>query len=191
MENLRKEARKRGLWNLWLTHHTAEILKNSHPEWPWKDLFPHLTGLSHHDYAFVAIETGRTLYAAEACNCNAPDTGNMEIIAMFGTKSQQQKYLLPLLDGKEKSCFGMTEPMTASSDPIIRKILLSAFTEILPIIKQILDTDFNNIDHQDLYDKIKYQASKLKNNTSIKELDVKDIHSFIEVLEKELIIWRL
>ena len=117
MEELRSEAKRRGLWNLWLTRHTVDRLKNDHPSWPWKRLLPHGFGLTHHDYAFIAMETGRSIYGAESCNCQAPDTGNMEIISLFGTKAQKEQYLLPLLDGSSKSCFGMTEPMTASSDP--------------------------------------------------------------------------
>ncbi len=117
MEELRVEARKRGLWNLWLTKHTAQRLKIEHPDWPWDRILPHNVGLSHHDYAFIAMETGRTIHGAESVNCQAPDTGNMEILSLFGSRLQQKKFLLSLLDGVSKSCFGMTEPMTASSDP--------------------------------------------------------------------------
>ena len=111
------EARRRGLWNLWLTQHTYEKLVKEHPRWPWTRLFPHRRGLSHLDYAHIAIETGRSLYGAEAVNCMAPDTGNMEILATFGSDKHRERFLLPLLQGTAKSCFGMTEPGVASSDP--------------------------------------------------------------------------
>jgi len=114
---LRVEARRRGLWNLWCTKRTTTELQKAHPTWPWSSLIPHKVGLSHLDYAFIAIETGRSLFGAETCNCMAPDTGNMEVFAHFGTPAQQERWLLPLLDGRTRSCFGMTEPSTASSDP--------------------------------------------------------------------------
>jgi acyl-CoA dehydrogenase len=117
LDKARAEAQRRGLWNLWMTKHTAEQLMKSHPTWPWDRLLPHSVGLSHIDYAHIAMETGRSLYGADACNCMAPDTGNMEIFAHFGTRQQREQWLLPLLEGRIRSCFGMTEPLVASSDP--------------------------------------------------------------------------
>ena len=114
---LAEKAKERGLWNLWLTDHMAKSLRRAHPQWPWEQILPHKTGLSHEDYAFIAIETGRSLYGAEAVNCMAPDTGNMEILALFATAEQQERWLLPLLLQQTRSCFGMTEPHVASSDP--------------------------------------------------------------------------
>ncbi len=99
IEDLKAEARARGLWNLFLPHKTE-----------WTD------GLSNLDYAPLAEIMGRSPLASEACNCSAPDTGNMEILAMFGTVEQQERWLQPLLDGEVRSCFAMTEPAVASSD---------------------------------------------------------------------------
>jgi acyl-CoA dehydrogenase len=98
MEDLKDEARRRGLWNLFLPN----------PKWG--------AGLSNLDYAPLCELMGRNLLAAEATNCAAPDTGNMEILAEFGTPEQQDRWLVPLLNGEIRSCFAMTEPWVASSD---------------------------------------------------------------------------
>ncbi len=96
VEDLKAEARRRGLWNLFL---------------------PYESGLSNLDYASLAELTGWSIHLApEALNCAAPDTGNMEVLHMFGTPSQKQQWLQPLLDGEIRSAFGMTEPDVASSD---------------------------------------------------------------------------
>jgi acyl-CoA dehydrogenase len=99
IEVLKTEARSRGLWNLFLPEKTQ-----------WTD------GLSNVDYAALAEIMGRSWLASEACNCAAPDTGNMEILARFGTPEQQEQWLHPLLEGEIRSCFAMTEPAVASSD---------------------------------------------------------------------------
>ncbi|MBT8212441.1 MAG: acyl-CoA dehydrogenase family protein [Acidimicrobiia bacterium] len=100
LEELKTEARSRGLWNLFL------------PDDEWG------AGLSNTDYAPLAEIMGRSIeLAPEATNCAAPDTGNMEVIAMFGTEEQKERWLVPLLEGQIRSCFAMTEPAVASSDP--------------------------------------------------------------------------
>ena len=98
MEELKAEARARGLWNLFL------------PNEKWGE------GLSNLDYAPLCEMMGRSLLTAEATNCAAPDTGNMEILSEFGTAEQQDEWLVPLLEGRIRSCFAMTEPWVASSD---------------------------------------------------------------------------
>ena len=100
VEELKLAARDRGLWNLFLPDSTDPA-----------------HGLSVLDYAHVAEWTGRSVeIAPEAFNCSAPDTGNMEVLHMFGTPEQQQRWLQPLLDGRIRSGFAMTEPDVASSD---------------------------------------------------------------------------
>lgn len=99
LDELKVEARKRGLWNLFLPHAT---------EWT--------EGLSNVDYAPLAEVTGRSPIAPEALNCSAPDTGNMELLTMFATDEQKEQWLHPLLEGEIRSCFAMTEPDVASSD---------------------------------------------------------------------------
>lgn len=116
-QSLAAKAKERGLWNLWIPRHTAENLKKRHPHWPWSALLPHRTALTNGQYALLAIETGRSLFAPAFVNCAAPDTGNMELLAMFGTPSQQQRWLLPLMGGSTRSCFAMTEVEVGSSDP--------------------------------------------------------------------------
>jgi acyl-CoA dehydrogenase len=99
MEDLKAEARARGLWNLFL------------PD----DRFG--AGLTNLQYAPLAEITGRSpVLAPEALNCSAPDTGNMEILAGFGTPEQQERWLRPLLEGEIRSAFSMTEPDVGSSD---------------------------------------------------------------------------
>ena len=101
MEELKAHARELGLWNLFLPHRNPEL---SAP------------GLSNLDYAPLAEIMGRSHIASEACNCAAPDTGNMEVLTLFGTPEQKDRWLAPLLEGDIRSAFAMTEPAVASSD---------------------------------------------------------------------------
>src|SRR3954467_2502446 len=100
IEELKTQARERGLWNLFLPA-----------------IHEHGAGLTNLQYAPLAEITGRSPWLApEALNCSAPDTGNMELLSLFGTPEQQARWLAPLLDGHIRSAFSMTEPDVASSD---------------------------------------------------------------------------
>tara|TARA_B100000131_G_scaffold153730_2_gene149147 strand:+ start:930 stop:2144 length:1215 start_codon:yes stop_codon:yes gene_type:complete len=98
LNDLKAVAKKEGLWNLFL---------------PDKRYGP---GLSNLDYAPLAEVMGKVWWSSEVFNCSAPDTGNMEILAEFGTEEQKEEWLTPLLEGEIRSCFGMTEPEVPSSD---------------------------------------------------------------------------
>ena len=99
IEELKADARARGLWNLF----------HPHPEWG--------PGLKNAEYAPLAEVMGRSPHLApEAMNCAAPDTGNAEVLTLFGTEEHKERWLRPLLDGKIRSAFAMTEPAVASSD---------------------------------------------------------------------------
>lgn len=100
LEDLKAKAKKLGLWNMFLP-------KGHYKESP---------GFTNLEYGLMAEWLGRSKVASEAVNCSAPDTGNMEVLAKYGNEEQKAQWLKPLMEGKIRSAFLMTEPDVASSD---------------------------------------------------------------------------
>jgi acyl-CoA dehydrogenase len=117
-EIIQERAPHTANWREWTLDPRLEALKTlAQEQGLWNLFLPEISGLTHTEYATLAEITGHSLLAPEVFNCNAPDTGNMELIWKYGTEAQKERWLQPLLSGKIRSSFCMTEPAVASSDP--------------------------------------------------------------------------
>ncbi|OMO53615.1 Aminoglycoside phosphotransferase [Corchorus capsularis] len=121
-ERLKELAKKEGLWNLWIPFDSAarakELIFNGSEKAQFDNKNDLLlgAGLSNLEYGYLCEIMGRSVWAPQVFNCGAPDTGNMEVLLRYGTKEQLHEWLVPLLEGKIRSGFAMTEPQVASSD---------------------------------------------------------------------------
>ncbi|KAK4748460.1 hypothetical protein SAY87_015046 [Trapa incisa] len=121
-ERLKELAKKEGLWNLWIPHDSSvrarELIFNKGCSAALSDPCNHFlgVGLSNLEYGYLCEILGRSIWAPQIFNCGAPDTGNMEVLLRYGNEEQLHEWLVPLLEGKIRSAFAMTEPQVASSD---------------------------------------------------------------------------
>ncbi|XP_057539545.1 probable acyl-CoA dehydrogenase IBR3 [Amaranthus tricolor] len=121
-EKLKQQAKEEGLWNLWIPLDSAkrarELFSDGKGQSFLEDGRGNLlgAGLSNLEYGHLCEIMGRSVWAPQIFNCGAPDTGNMEVLLRYGNKDQLEEWLIPLLDGKIRSGFAMTEPQVASSD---------------------------------------------------------------------------
>ncbi|GLU08415.1 hypothetical protein SLE2022_253290 [Rubroshorea leprosula] len=121
-ERLKELAKKEGLWNLWIPFDSAsrakKLIFNGGKDALLNNTQDHLlgAGLSNLEYGYLCEIMGRSIWAPQVFNCGAPDTGNMEVLLRYGNKEQLHEWLIPLLEGKIRSGFAMTEPQVASSD---------------------------------------------------------------------------
>jgi acyl-CoA dehydrogenase len=129
MERLKAEAKALGLWNLFIPPHLL----------PHVPCCPPSVVLSYREYGILCESMGKSFLAPEACNCNAPDTGNMEVLMHFGTEEQKELYLVPLLQGTIRSTFLMTEPDVASSDATNIETTLTKIENSLGEVSYILN----------------------------------------------------
>ena len=124
LARLKTKAKALGLWNLFIPRHLIEAVQKLDPA-----LAPSVS-LTYREYGILCESMGRSPWIApEACNCSAPDTGNMEVLLEFGSNEQKRQYLLPLLRGEIRSAFLMTEPEVASSDATNLQTKLSKLSD--------------------------------------------------------------
>ena len=114
MDELKLEAKNHRLWNLFVPPNLSEFCDHE--------------GLTNFEYAPLAEIMGRVLWSPEIFNCNAPDTGNMEVLMKYGTPEHQEKWLKPLLSGEIRSSYAMTEPQVACSDATNVELNIKVFT---------------------------------------------------------------
>lgn len=119
-EKLKELAKKEGLWNLWIPLDSAararKLLFDAGNQYAENGNNLLGAGLTNLEYGYLCEIMGRSIWAPQVFNCGAPDTGNMEVLLRYGSKEQQKEWLIPLLEGKIRSGFAMTEPQVASSD---------------------------------------------------------------------------